>query len=280
MNFQNLPRSDKTIHRAFIPKLDALLFFDFMQIEYRLLSFYIASTLGDHSMAQVFIDGHDLHTETAGAILGKNLDDVTDEDRQMGKVWNFLTVYGGGPGKAASSLGIPMKVAQEQQTLFHRRWPGVKLLHNPPFRNGGYKQGEGPGRIQERLDERGYLTTLWGRHLHPEAPHKALNALVQGCAADLMRAALVKVHEELRGYGLESHIVNVVHDELILDATFDEIPLLRERVPILMDHPAVSEIVPVEVDMEISVTNWAEKIPYTEEVLDAGRPRASRPLAS
>jgi DNA polymerase-1 len=269
VNFQNIPRSDKTVKQAFIPKLDALMFFDYKQIEYRLLAFYIAHTLQDLSMAEVFARGDDLHAESARAILDKQ--DVTDEERNTGKTYNFLTIYGGGAAKAAESLGIPFKVAQRQQKVFHERWPSIKLLNNPPFRNGGYGAGEVAGVIQNRLESRGYITTLWGRHLHPEAPHKALNALVQGCAADLLRASLVKAHEGLIEEGFQSHLVNNVHDELIIDATLEEVPELALLVPHLMDDALISEFVPVEVDVEWTTTNWADKQPYKEASIAAVR---------
>lgn len=268
------------IKQAFHPKLDALLFFDYKQVEYRLLAYYLASNLGDTSMADVFKRGEDLHTTTAASVLGKSIGDVTEEERQIGKTWNFLTIYGGGPAKAASSLGISLKTAKEQQATFHKRWPSIKLLHNPPFRNGGYSDGEGPGLMQRVMaarrtpdDPNGYLTTLWGRQLRPvdkagnPAPHKTLNWVIQGCAGDLIRQALVKVHKELTTGSLTSHLVSNVHDELFIDAIYDEIPFLEDRVPILMDHRPISEVVPIEVDMEWTTESWANKTTYKEDLI-------------
>lgn len=214
-------------------------------------------------MAEVFRSGLDLHSASAGAILGKQLSDLTDTERQVGKVYNFLTIYGGGPGKASRSLDIPLEVAREQQAQFHESWPAIKKLHNPPRMNGTYGRGEQPGLIQRRLRERGYITTLWGGHLHPRSPHMALNALVQGCAADLMRASLVRVHEALKVQAAKSHLVNVVHDEMILDCAKDELEWL---VPIVQNHmcdwPNITEHVPVEVDVAVSYTSWADKEAY------------------
>lgn len=269
MNFQNIPRNDKVVKQAFRPKLDALLFFDYKQIEYRLLAFYVAMTLGDESMAEVFKRGDDLHTESARAIL-KLARDPTEEERDVGKTYNFLTIYGGGAKKASDSLNISLKDAKLQQAAFHKRWPSIKRLHNPPFRNGGYRDGEGPGAIQEAFFDKGYLTTLWGRHLKPvdeagkRAPHKDLNWVIQGSAGDLLRLSLVKVHDELTDCQLKSHLVSNVHDEIFIDATFDEIPLLENRIPILMDHGFISEVVPIEVDMEWTTSSWAEKQSYKE----------------
>lgn len=248
---------------GFVPKRDAFLFLDYKSIEYRLLAFYVANASKDEAMAQVFRDGLDVHAETARLLF--DLDrEPTDEERQYGKIMNFLTIYGGGAKKAATSLNITMDRARELQARFHEAWPGVRLLHNPPYRNGGYAKGTGPGAIQRQLEKRGYITTLFGRHLHPESPHKALNALIQGCAADLIRYAMVRVHDHLLTNEMESRIVNVVHDELMLDVVNDEVPHLVEVVPTLMSYEGVSEVVPIEVDCEISTTNWADKGAYAE----------------
>lgn len=244
MNVQNIPRSDKVVKRAFVPKLDAFLFFDYEQIELRLLAYYMVS-LGDPSMADAIKAGKDLHTESAMAAL--SLPTLTDEQRQVGKTLNFSMVYGGGRPTLMRQLGVTFPEATELLRKFHARWPGIALVQTA---------------IESRLRERGYITTLWGRHLHPESEHKALNALVQGCAADLMRSALVKVHEHLDSNLMASHLVLTIHDELILDAVEAEIPYLVETVPTLMDHPPVSELVPIGTDCEISRTTWADKIPY------------------
>lgn len=244
MNIQNIPRSDKVVKRAFVPKLDAFLFFDYEQVELRLLAFYMAS-LGDPSMAQAIRDGKDLHTESAMAAL--SLSTLTDDQRQVGKTLNFSMVYGGGRPTLMRQLGITFQQADELLRRFHARWPGISLVQTA---------------IEARLRERGYITTLWGRHLHPESEHKALNALVQGCAADLMRTALVKVHEYLESNLMASHLVLTIHDELILDAVEAEIPSLVEIVPTLMDYPPVSELVPIGTDCEISRTTWADKEAY------------------
>lgn len=229
------------------------------QIELRLLAYYMTS-LGDPSMAQAIWDGKDLHTESAMAALG--LREVTDEQRQVGKTLNFSMVYGGGRPTLMRQLGISFPEAGTLLRNFHARWPGIQLVQNVIAQ-----------QIEERTTptEPGYITTLWGRHLHPESEHKALNALVQGCAADLMRTALVKVDEHLGERLMASHLVNQVHDEIQIDAVASEIPYLVEVVPILMDHPPVSEVVPIGTDCEISWTTWADKEPYKREESYGGR---------
>lgn len=274
MNFQNIPRSDKVVKQAFVPKLDAFLFFDYKQIEPRLLAFYLHS-IGDTQLADTLNTGVDTYTAIVRGIYRK--DDLTDEERQTGKVLFLSLMYGGGIGTVMRQFGVDAGQAQRMVKEFHRAWPGVRLLQSA---------------IERRIEQRGYITTLYGRHLHPESPHKAINALIQGCAADIMRAALINVANGLaRGYvyGMahgqhgdpngesycktmsrpyKSHMVSVVHDEIIIDAARDEVRLLVESVPGWMDCKRVSDIVPINVDVEISLgKSWAEKETYREELL-------------
>lgn len=247
MNFQNIPRSDKVVKRAFVPKLDALMYFDYAQIELRLLAFYMAQ-LGDTSMADVIIAGEDLHTQSAMGALQLTRP-PTDEERQVGKTLNFSIVYGGGTPTLMRQLGITYNEAREILDAYHQRWPGIRMVQNS---------------INSRLQERGYITTLFGRHLHPDSDHKALNALIQGCAADLMKASLVKVHGWLTDFQKESHLVSVIHDELVLDATLAELDDMARGIPILMRDERIHSVVPIDTDCEVTFTTWADKAPYEE----------------
>lgn len=237
-------------------------------------------------MADAIRDGKDLHTESSMAAL--RLDSVTEEERQVGKTLNFSMVYGGGRPTLMRQLGIEYAEAGELLLNFHARWPGIAMvqesirevivargfnvpLHVAQSRLSSANFHTRGKLLGEAIEAGGYITTLWGRHLHPESDHKALNALVQGCAADLMRAALVKVHRYLTEAHMESHLVSTVHDELILDVTYEEVKRLQEQVPILMDHPLVSEVVPIGTDMEWTVTNWAEKATYEGREALVGR---------
>lgn len=244
MNFQNIPRHDKVIKRAFVPKLDALFFFDYSQIELTLLAYYMAS-VGDSSMVKALTAGDDLHVESARGALGLTRD-LTDEERQVGKTLNFSMVYGGGRPTLMRQLDVTWYEAGNLLRGFHRRWPGVALLVEA---------------IKQKCERQGYIKTLWGRHLHPESQHKALNALVQGCAADLMRSSLVNVHKVF-SVDSESHLVSNIHDEIIMDVAEKEYDVVAQCVPELMDYEPVSRVVPIRVDVEWSTTNWAEKEPY------------------
>lgn len=243
MNFQNIPRKDKVVKRAFLPKLDALLFFDYSQIEFLLLAYYCAK-LGDRSMVDVLSQGNDLHAETAIGALRLS-GPPEDWQRQLGKQINYSLIYGGAKPAIRRYADCSWKEAGDILDGFHERWPGVGLVK---------------ARIDETLDTRGYLKSLAGRRLHPRSSHSALNTLIQGGAAELKRWAVVKVHKALADY--ESHLVLEVHDELILDAIDDEVPALVEQIPKLMDYEPVSSIIQIETDCEWTHTNWAAKEPY------------------
>jgi DNA polymerase I len=199
------------------------------------------AVLGDDSMAAAIIAGKDLHSESAIGALGLS-SAPTDEQRQVGKTLNFSLVYGGGTPTIMRQLEIPFPEAKKLLRNFHGRWPGIQIVINT---------------INNEIARKGYIKTLFGRNLRPDSEHKRLNALVQGCAADLMRWALVNVDEQLKD--ADSHLVSVIHDELIIDSTKAELDWLVEMVPQWMRYPEVEEFVPIGVDPEVSFTNWAMK---------------------
>lgn len=267
MNFQNIPRGEKVIKRAFQPKLDALAFFDYSQIEYRLLAYYLAEQLDETRMAEAFKAGLDPHAETAKLIfdaIGQDYSDpLTDKERQFGKTGNFSIVYAGGTPTIIRQLtreGIPCDYPLAKTILdaIKEQMPEVTALNES---------------IYETLDARGYIRTLWGRHLRPNkalwekqgkrsAYRVMLNSLIQGCAADLMRYAMREVHKGLRENGCAAHIVNTVHDEIQIDSPEDELDFLAENVPQWMRYTLVHEVVPILTDMEVSYTSWADKEKY------------------
>jgi DNA polymerase-1 len=244
MNIQNIPRTQKDVKYAFTPKLDAFLFFDYKAIEVRLLAYYLARAINDTTLAEEISSGMDPHLVTAQGLYNKP--DVTDEERQVGKTLNFSIIYGGGTPTIMRQLNVDYKEARRLLNAYHDTRPGIKNLTN---------------NIGQALKERGYIISLYGRRLHVQEEHKALNALIQGSAADLMRDAVVRVHKTLHKQ-YASHIVNIVHDEIIIDADKNERDTLVKIVPSLMGNPIIEEHVPIEVDCEISYTNWAEKEEY------------------
>ena len=213
-------------------------------------------------MADVFREGRDLHTETAAGVLGKTVDftkfpeyGLSDDDRQIGKKLNFSIVYGGGVPTLVKRLGITSSEAMDLLRGYHGTWPGIGWASK--------KRDADPGTllhsIKNRVETRGYITTLYGRHLHPRSMHSALNALCQGCAADLMKWAMVETHRQLTQSGLASHIVNMVHDELILDCAESELVYLTNNLPDWMTDERIESVVPIRPGCDVSFTTWADK---------------------
>lgn len=244
MNVQNIPRSQKDVKRAFVPKLDAFLFFDYKAIEVRLLAYYLAAAINDHSLANEINNGSDPHAVTAKGLY--STDSITDEQRQVGKTLNFSIIYGGGARTIMNQLGVQYTEARRLLKAYHETRPGIASLNTT---------------IAQTIQHRGYINNLYGRRLHVTEEHKALNALIQGSAADLMRDSVVRV-DNLLTKNFASHIVNIVHDEIIIDADKSEINHLVTHIPYLMGNNMVERFVSIETDCEWSTTNWAEKEEY------------------
>ena len=257
MNFQNIPRKNTLIKKAIIPKFDYLVSVDYEQIEYRLLAYYMAVALDDYTMVNNFIAGVDPHAVTAAIMLGREC--KTDEDRQYGKTGNFSVIYAGGVPtiqRQMAKAGVVVSKTEAKKLLkkLHEGMPGVKELME---------------MLSEEARRKGFVYDICGRHHHPDtsiplhdALRKLLNALIQGGAAGLIRDAVVAVEDGMQEFGMVSHTINVVHDELVIDAVHDELPTLAEYLPIWMGNSTLEPVVPITVEMEYSNTNWAEKTPY------------------
>lgn len=252
MNVQNIPRDDKLVKAAFYPKQDALLFFDYKQIEPRLLGYYMAVACGDTRLADGIKSGYDPYTTIVRGLYGK--DDITDEERSHGKRLFLSLQYGGGIKTVIAQWRVDYQTAKRMVDEFHAAWPSIRMLND---------------QINRTVAERGFIRSITGRHLRPESEHKAVNSLCQGSAAELMRRALVLADEFCGSQLLASHLVLTIHDELVFDCPQAEIPYLVEHIPALMDFPLVSQVVPIETDVEISFGSWAEKTSYEEVALAA-----------
>lgn len=240
--------------QGFIPKLDSFLFFDYSNIELRILGYYLATTLDDWSIVDEFARGEDLHRNTAMGIFSLPPNEITEDLRQRAKVLNFSIIYGGGiPTLIRQGIAADYHEAKKIKDAFHSTRPGIAILVK---------------NIVARLDDVGYIQTPWGSRLHPLDDHKALNVLIQGCAADLMRHTIREVSRYQREQSLTSHIVNVVHDELIMDCIRGELLRLYENVPKLMDYEPISQVVPIKTEVEISYTSWADKQFYDPTIVE------------
>lgn len=262
MNFQNIPRGDDRVKRAFIPKLDCLLFADYSQIEYRLFALYMARMVDDWRAVELFQSGRDFHEETAKRMLdavGREYNDpLEDDERQIGKTGNFAAIYGGGVPTYQRQLGCDKGTARELADAFHEQYP---LLGRSEWVRGR-RRDPAPhtlnGQLAAEYRINGCVRTLWGRELHPSEDRKILNSLCQGGAADLIKLAMLNVEDQLLAHGFRSHMVLSTHDEIGLDCVEDERPFIMDNLRDWMADEYMEQTIRMEVDMKISYTNWAE----------------------
>ena len=250
-NLQNIPiRSDmgRRIRSAFkAPKGFSILSADYSQIELRIL----AHITKDATLMESFEKGIDIHTRTASEVFGLPLAEVTENLRRQAKTINFGIIYGMGPHKLALELGIRRDVAKRYIDNYLAKYPGVK----------GYMEG-----IARSAGQDGFVTTIMGRRRSiPEissnnfneresARRIAINTPIQGSAADIIKMAMVKIHEHMKK--MESRMIIQVHDELVFEVADDEIETVREMVKYEMEN-AYPLLVPVRVDIGVGET-WAK----------------------
>jgi DNA polymerase-1 len=252
-NLQNIPvrtEEGRRIRGAFIPAEGCkLLSADYSQIALRIMS-HIAE---DENLLSAFREGRDVHQATAAEIFGIALDDVNSEQRRYAKVINFGLIYGMSAFGLAGNLGIERSAAQNYIAKYFDRYPKVAQYME---------------RTRLEARENGYVETVFGRRLWlPEikgsngprrqgAERAAINAPMQGTAADLIKLAMVAVEEWLEKEQLKTKMLLQVHDELVFDVPLDEIELLQAKLPDLMCHVADLKV-PLVVSIGIG-DNWEE----------------------
>jgi DNA polymerase-1 len=250
-NLQNIPtRSEegRRIRRAFIPAPGFLfLSADYSQIELRVL----ADLSGDATLVEAFARDEDIHARTAAEVMGASASDR--EARRLAKVINFGIIYGMGPQRLASELGIPFAEASDYIKRYFERLPGVKRYLDDTLRGAR---------------EQGYVTTMYGRRRYlPEltgpdggaraqAERIAINTPIQGSAADLIKLAMVRLYRALADRDGSARIILQVHDELLLEVKKDALDAHREIVRQAME--GVAELkVPLKVELKRG-PSWAE----------------------
>jgi DNA polymerase-1 len=252
-NLQNIPirtKEGRRIREAFVAGPgNVIVSADYSQIELRIM----AHISGDENMLRAFADGVDIHRATAAEIFGVAAADVDGEQRRYAKVINFGLIYGMSAFGLASNLGIERGAAQSYIDRYFMRFAGVKQYMDDT-------------RLQAKA--RGYVETVFGRRLwlpeinSPNGPRRqgaeraAINAPMQGTAADLIKLAMIAVQGWLEADGLKTRMVMQVHDELVLEVPEAELALVRERLPQLM--AGVAELkVPLTAEVGIG-ENWDE----------------------
>ena len=252
-NLQNIPvrtEEGRRIREAFIPAEGCkLLSADYSQIELRIMA-HIAE---DENLLTAFREGQDVHQATAAEIFGIPLEDVNSEQRRYAKVINFGLIYGMSAFGLAGNLGIERSAAQNYIAKYFDRYPGVAQYME---------------RTRLEARENGYVETVFGRRLWlPEikgsngprrqgAERAAINAPMQGTAADLIKLAMIAVENWLEKEQLKTKMLLQVHDELVFDVPMDEIELLQAKLPDLMCQVAELKV-PLVVSIGIG-DNWEE----------------------
>ncbi|BEH09074.1 MULTISPECIES: DNA polymerase I [Geobacter] len=252
-NLQNIPvRTDegRKIRRAFIAEEGHLILSaDYSQIELRVL----AHLSEDRVFCDAFARDEDIHTRTAAEVFGLFPEMVTPEMRRQAKAINFGVIYGQGAFSLAKQLGIATKVAKEFIDNYFARHPGARA-----FLDGCAAEAEA----------RGYVTTLMGRRLPiPDiassngnirafAQRNAVNYPIQGSAADIIKAAMVRVTERMRREGLAGRLIMQVHDELVFEVPEGERTAMERLVQHEMEHAAPLRV-PLRVDVNVG-RNWSE----------------------
>ena len=223
-NLQNIPVRDdmgRRIRKAFIPSDDdhLLLSADYSQVELRLM----AHLSGDESLISAFEHGEDIHTATAAKLFNKPLGEVTPEERRRAKTANFGIIYGISAFGLSQRLEIPRKEAKEIIDGYFASYPKVK---------------EYMDNVVAKAKEEGFVSTIFGRrrYLNDISSHNAIarglaernavNAPIQGSAADIMKIAMIDVHRRFAAEGIRSRVILQVHDELVVDMLRSE----QERV--------------------------------------------------
>lgn len=253
-NLQNIPiRSErgKEIRKAFIPRNEdfVLVSADYSQIELRL----VAEMSGDHAMSEAFRSGLDIHTATAAKIYKVPAEEVTKDMRYKAKSVNFGIIYGQGAFGLAQNLGISRTEAKEIIEQYFAEFPGVKkyMQDNIAFaREHGY--------VKTILGRRRYLKDILSKNFTVRgfAERNAINAPVQGAAADLIKLAMIRIHDELQKKKFRSRMILQVHDELVFDVHRDEVEELK---PLILHHMQQAMKTNVPILAEIGVgENWLE----------------------
>jgi len=256
-NLQNIPirtEEGRKIRAAFVAEPGHLLISaDYSQIELRLLAH-----IGDIGpLKQAFRDGLDIHAMTASEMFGVPIEGMPSETRRRAKAINFGIIYGISAFGLANQLSIPQDEAGAYIKTYFERFPGIRAYMDA---------------MRAKVREQGYVTTLFGRKVNIPiinsksaaerqfAERAAINAPIQGAAADIMRRAMIRMPAAMTAAGLKARMLLQVHDELVFEAPEAEAQRVCEVARHVMEHaaePAVHISVPLTVEAR-AAANWDE----------------------
>ena len=249
-NLQNIPirtAEGREIRKVFIPKEGCVLIdADYSQIELRVM----AAMSGDENMISTYKKGEDIHTSTAAQVFGVAPDEVTGEMRKKAKAINFGIIYGISDFSLAGDMKVSRKEAGEYISRYFEKYPDVEAYLK---------------KVKEKAYEDGYVSTLYNRRRYiPELKSRiymqrmfgervAMNAPIQGTAADIIKIAMIRVHKALKEEKLDAKLILQVHDELIIESSQKDENRAREILVREMEN-AASLSVPLEVDAQTGCT--------------------------
>jgi DNA polymerase-1 len=253
-NLQNIPiRSDKgkEIRKSFVSRGPEykLMAADYSQIELRI----IAALSGDANMIEAFKSGQDIHASTAAKVFHVSLDEVTREQRSSAKAVNFGIIYGQSAFGLAQNLGISRKEAKAIIDAYFSQYPTIK-----GYMDDAVSKAREQGYVETIMQRRRYLKDINSANavVRGFAERNAVNAPIQGSAADIIKMAMIGVDGAMKEAKMKSKMLLQVHDELVFDVHVSEIDQLQKLVKDEMES-AVELVVPMEVEMEVA-DNWLE----------------------
>jgi DNA polymerase-1 len=252
-NVQNIPiRTPEgvRIREAFVPAEGCLLLSaDYSQVELRILAHYS----GDDSLVDAFSKGEDIHRRTAAEVAGISPDEVSDDQRARAKAVNFGIIYGSSAFGLSNTLKIAAGEAQETIDAYFARYRGVRR-----FLDETVEYAKAAGFVTTLLGRRRYLPDLGSRNrvLRQAAERMAVNTVIQGTAADLIKKAMVEVDAALTAASLEARILLQVHDELVFEAPKGEVAAVAELARETMQNVFELEV-PLVVEVGIGL-DWRE----------------------
>lgn len=253
-NIQNIPiRTEKgrEIRKAFIARDEnhMLMAADYSQIELRV----IAALSGDKNMIAAFKDGLDIHVATAAKVYNVAIEDVTREQRSNAKAVNFGIIYGQSAFGLSQNLGISRTEAKEIIDSYFEQYATIKT-----YMDSAVAKARELGFVETIMKRRRYLPDINSGNaiVRGFAERNAINAPIQGSAADIIKLAMIKVFNRMKSEGLTSKMLLQVHDELVFDVHNDEVDIMRKLVKEEMES-AVDLVVPMQIEMEFA-KNWLE----------------------
>ncbi len=253
-NLQNIPirtAKGREIRKAFIPVSDeyVMMSADYSQIELRIM----AAFSKDESMIAAFKEGRDIHATTASKVFKVPIDEVEPGMRRKAKEVNFGIIYGISAFGLSQNLSIPRGEAQDIITAYFEEFPAVKT-----YMDNCKEEARKNEYVETILGRRRYLRDINSRNqtVRGFAERNAVNAPIQGSAADMIKVAMINIHQWMKAEKLKSRMIMQVHDELVFEAHKDELDLLKTKVEHLMKH-AMELDVPMDVGMGEGL-NWLE----------------------